>query len=153
MWIIFKVYWILYSIASVVYVLVLWPWCMWDPTTPPALEGEVLTTALPGKSPNNYSWEKICSTFWVFLNNGSRFAFWFCVKAVWARTKKNATGFIFTISSYLFFFFFFMAWLQRRTSWKITSSMPLLFAFISSTILFIDWFFSRLESELMLFTC
>ena len=147
MWIIFKVYWILYSIASVVYVLVLWPWCMWDLTTPPALEGEVLTTALPGKSPNNYSWE-ICSTFWVFLNNGSRFAFWFYVKAVWARTKKMQL-----VPFSPSFFFFFTAWLQRRTSWKITSSMPLLFAFISSTILFIDWFFSRLESELMLFTC
>ena len=39
------------------YILVFWPWGMWDPSfqpgiepTPPALESEVSTTAPPGKS-------------------------------------------------------------------------------------------------------
>ena len=54
--------------------------------------------------PNNYSWEKICSTFWVFLNNGSRFAFWFYVKAVWARTKKMQLV-PFSPSRLIFFFY------------------------------------------------
>ena len=57
MWTIFKVFIELVTIVSV-FVLVFWPQGMWDALAPgpgmdpvpPALEGEVLTTGLPGKS-------------------------------------------------------------------------------------------------------
>ena len=63
MWTIFKVYWICYNVASVVYVLIfvcglvllgceacriLVPW--WIKLEPPKLEGEALITRPPGKS-------------------------------------------------------------------------------------------------------
>ena len=54
MWIIFKVFIEFVTISLLFSVLVFWPRGMWDPPpgiepTLPALEGEVLTTGLPGK--------------------------------------------------------------------------------------------------------
>ena len=57
MWTIFKVFIEFVTILLLFYVLVFWPQGMWDlpgpgiEPTPPALEGEVLTTGPPGKSP------------------------------------------------------------------------------------------------------
>ena len=50
MWTIFKVFIEFVTILLLFYVLVFWPWGMWDQTPPPALEGEVLTIGQPGKS-------------------------------------------------------------------------------------------------------
>lgn len=98
---------------------------------------------------SNCSWEKICSIFLVFWKNGPRFALWFDVRGAWARTRE---GNWFSFHS-LFLSCASRARLQRRTSGKVSSSMGLLLASVSVIILFIDWFFSSLEPELMLFTC
>ena len=47
-------------ILPLFYVLVFWPWGMWDPwpgIEPHALEGKVWTTGLPGKSLDDYFWK------------------------------------------------------------------------------------------------
>ena len=56
MWAIFKVFIELFRILLLFYGLVYWPGSMWDLTTregikpaPPALEGKVSATGLPGK--------------------------------------------------------------------------------------------------------
>ena len=54
-WTIFQIFTEFVPILLLFYVLVLEPQVLWDPrpgieSAPPALEGEVLTTGLPGKS-------------------------------------------------------------------------------------------------------
>ena len=57
MWTIFKVFIEFVTILLLFYILAFWPQSMWDLSsqpgiepTPPALEGGILTTGLPGKS-------------------------------------------------------------------------------------------------------
>ena len=57
MWTLFKVFIEFVTILFLVYVLVFWPWGMWDVSSPsevkpepPALEGQVLTPGPPGKA-------------------------------------------------------------------------------------------------------
>ena len=57
MWAIFPVFTEFVTVLLLFYVLVFWPWGIWDHSSPGielapfALEGEVLTPGLPGKSP------------------------------------------------------------------------------------------------------
>ena len=76
MWTIFKVFIEFVIILLLFYVLVFWPWGMWDLSTPtgiepvpPALEGKVSTTGPPGKSlPCLLTWA--WPSMWFALVNG-----------------------------------------------------------------------------------
>ena len=67
MWTIFKVFIQFVTILLLFYVLVFWPQGMWNHSSPsnlqaPALEGKVLTTGPPGKSPLFFKILTLCHT-------------------------------------------------------------------------------------------
>ena len=84
----FKVFIEFVRILLQFYVLDFWPWVILTPcpgieATPPALEGEVLTTGPPGKSPSSSVFCAVSRNFFFLLYFYFTILYWFCHTLTW----------------------------------------------------------------------